>query len=234
MIENYLIEINDALISGGMTDNAAILASYREKYDTIIACGKSPFEAVLALGDPVEAASQYTGVVYTAEDSLAKSMLGLSDCPLVPADEPTIILQINEISPISVEANVDIEFQDESDVTLVARPAKKLPTLAGIIATDILYIMPGLIISVSGLISLAFLGGLVGFIGISYMVICWTVFSDAATQISAFILSIIGILLFIGATLLTVLSIRKIVKGLAQYSSERKASITEIKAAKLQ
>lgn len=214
MIENYLAELKEVLHNGGITDNDAIIADYRKKYDNIVNKGKSPFEAILALGDPKEIAASYIGIDYTAEEKLLDNMLSAPN------------MDNNQ----EITSNDDDEHPHDDNIILPTDSKfGKAPTMVDIITTDLLYMTPAIVLSAAGLIALTFLGGLFGFLGVCYSIVCWTAFATTAQQICAFGMSIIGILSYIGAMVLLVISIKKMIISIRQYAIERAQHIKTIK-----
>lgn len=75
MLQDYIDELLRTLVELGISDTAQYAEDFSARYNAMIETGKSEFESIMALGDPVQNAYAIAGVDYTATDRIANHLL---------------------------------------------------------------------------------------------------------------------------------------------------------------
>lgn len=143
MYEKFMQELKDALARHNIESPDDVIAAYKEKYDKLISIGKSEFEAIMALGEPEEIACNIQGKRSSTLQKLERNLI----VGATPKES-------KEQEPIDTTEEL---WSPEKD--------KKAPTKPMIYLTDIVYLLPSLLISAFGIIATAFVGSLIGTAG---------------------------------------------------------------------
>lgn len=207
MYDKFMSELSEALERENISDKESVLEAYKDKYDKLVAAGKSEFEAIMALGEPAEIACNIAGRRSSTLQKLERN--------LIRPDES------------AAETNLGGEKVEEPAVWSPEQDSKT-PTKLGVYLGDIFYLAPSLIISAFGIIATAFVGALIGAAGCKYLVKAWTQFTALSSQFTAFAMALCAIALCIGALYLCYRLGNVIVVSCKRYFKVRSAKLDYI------
>lgn len=206
MYEKFMQELKDALARHNIESPDDVIAAYKEKYDKLISIGKSEFEAIMALGEPEEIACNIQGKRSSTLQKLERNLI-VGATPKEPQKQ---------------------EPADATEELWSPEKDKKVPTKPMIYLTDIVYLLPSLLISAFGIIATAFVGALIGAAGCKYIVVAWTQFQTIGSKITAFVLALCAIAMCAGALYLCYWLGKVIYKGVKDYLKIRSSKLKYI------
>lgn len=171
MFKDFIDELNNALNALGIDNTERYVEDYTTRYNVLRASGKSEFESVLALGDPVANAHAIAGHSYTADEQIANNLLNERE------------------TRINIENDKE-SITDDCAVTNLKKANNSMTNGEKIFYTILL------IIAVCLTVAFVFVTALVGIISVGYLFLAWFDFSGV-NRIIVFGFAIIGIVLFV-------------------------------------
>lgn len=170
MFKDFIDELNKALNALGIDNTERYVEDYTTRYNVLRASGKSEFESVLALGDPVANAHAIAGHSYTANEQIANNLL------------KERVTKVNEDANGSVKDNLTADFVNKANKTMTSGEKVFYTVL--------------LIIAACLTIAFVFVTALIGIISVGYLFLAWFDFSGV-NRVIVFGFAIIGIILFV-------------------------------------
>ncbi len=209
MIDDYMKIFTEQLRINNYSNVNGAEILFRKKYSVLIKKGNSEFEAVIALGDPVEEAQLLCGREYTVEDRFKTN-------------------QLHE----NLEDDLDYKNKSKTVLDVNYDNKDKPKTKIGVYLTDAFFMTPGTLLCGAGTFAMTFISILSVIIGAMYTVMSWIepAFTTGGARTAAFALSLGVLAAGLFGIYLTYVIIKAMHKGITHYLADRKQNLLYIDA----
>ena len=235
IIEDFIAEFKAQLNTLNYLDIDNAEKLLRSKYKALVNAGISASNAIISLGDPVNAANQlYKAKAAQAANELNSVTLDQESINDTPTSD-TISENIIKDEIVSDETIKDTIIEDE----LAAEENESVPvnpdspkTKFGVYMTDALFMTPGTLLCAGGTIAMTFISILSVVIGFMYSIKAWTepLFESTSDRAIAFFIAIGVLIAGSLGIILTVLIIKAVRKGIVAYLADRRQVLSSLTA----